>query len=42
MARLREIAKHRDDLILQQKQQETMVTPAPEAEAETVALPAAE
>ena len=39
---LREIAKHRDDLILQQKQQETMVTPAPEAEAETVALPAAE
>jgi DNA-directed RNA polymerase subunit beta' len=41
MARLREIAKRRDDLILQQKQDSAAVA-APAAEAEAVALPAAE
>jgi DNA-directed RNA polymerase subunit beta' len=42
MARLREIAKMRDDLILQQKQQESGVVAAGAPEAEPAALPAAE
>ncbi|MGJ4856348.1 DNA-directed RNA polymerase subunit beta' [Labrys sp. KB_33_2] len=42
VARVREIAKRRDDLILQQKQAEAGVPATPAAEAEVVALPAAE
>lgn len=45
IARVREIAKRRDDLILQQKQAEAGVPVAPAAptgDAEVVALPAAE
>ncbi|MDT3377090.1 DNA-directed RNA polymerase subunit beta' [Labrys neptuniae] len=42
IARVREIAKRRDDLILQQKQAEAGVPAAPAGEAEVVALPAAE
>ena len=38
MARLREIAKRRDDLILQQKQQESAAVPASASEAEPAAL----
>ena len=42
IARVREIAKRRDDLILQQKQAEAGVPAAPAGDAEVVALPAAE
>jgi DNA-directed RNA polymerase subunit beta' len=41
IARVREIAKRRDDLILQQKQSEAG-TPIEASEGEVVALPAAE
>jgi DNA-directed RNA polymerase subunit beta' len=46
MSRIREIAKRRDDLILQQRQAEAAAAAAanaqPEIQPETVALPAAE